>query len=417
MSSGTVIVNARVVTMGAGAGARRGVAMGDVGAIDGGGVVVRDGRVGFVGTSEEAEREGAGCERVDADGRVVLPGFVDAHTHLCWAGERLDEWEMKRRGATYLEILKSGGGIMSTVRSVRAASEDELFDGLMERLGAVLSWGTTAIEIKSGYGLDTENELKMLRAIARAREAWAGRVVATATIGHAIDAEGAGGRDAFIDRTVGETLDAVHAAFPGVAIDAYVEDGAWSLGEGVRLLERAMELGHPVRVHSDQFNDLGMTRWALEHGALSVDHLEATPPPLLEELAGSGTFGVMLPCSGFHVDGRYGDGRRFVDAGGALVLGTNWNPGSAPCGSVAEAIALGVRGCGVTAHEALCAVTRNGAALLGLDDGGRIEVGARGDLVMLRQRDERALGFEFGGSPVVGVWCGGERVFDGGVVR
>ena len=302
---------------------------------------------------------------------------------------------------------------MSTVRSVRAAGEEELVGGLLERLEAVLSWGTTAIEVKSGYGLDTETELKMLRAIARAGEIWPGSVVPTALIGHAIDAGGAGGREAFVDRTVGETLDAVHAEFPGVAIDAYIEDGSWTRGEGVRLFERAMELGHPVRVHSDQFNELGMTRWAHEHGALSVDHLEATSEDELGALASSGCFGVMLPCSGFHVDGRYADGRGFVDSGGALVLATNWNPGSAPCGSVPEAIALAVRGNGMTAAEGLCAATRNAAALLGLDGCGRIEAGARADIVMLRHRDERALGHDFGGDPALVVWCGGELVKDG----
>jgi len=411
MTATTVITNARVLTMGPGPGARRGAAMAELGVIDRGEVRVGGGAVVEVGGAGTVER---GDGRViDAGGRVVMPGFVDAHTHLCWAGERLDEWEMKRAGALYLDILKAGGGIMSTVRSVRSASEDELVAGLLDRLEAVLSWGTTAIEIKSGYGLDTGAELKMLRAITRAGEAWPGRVVPTALVGHAIDAEGAGGREAFVDRTVGETLDAVHAEFPGVAIDAYIEDGAWALEEGVCLFERAEELGHPLRVHSDQFNELGMTLWAHQHGALSVDHLEATSGDELGALARSGSFGVMLPCSGFHVDGRYAYGRAFVDAGGALVLATNWNPGSAPCGSVPQAIALAVRGNGVTAAEAICATTRNAAALLGFEDGGRIESGARADLVMLRHRDERALGHDFGGDPALMVWCGGELVKDG----
>ncbi len=405
MSDATLITNARVLAID-GNGARRGAEMSQLGAIDPGEVLIENGTIAGVGPAGSIDSGSSTV--IDARGRVVMPAFVDAHTHLCWAGDRLDEWEQKRAGATYLDILKAGGGIMSTVRSVRAASEDDLAERLFERLRAVLSWGTCAIEVKSGYGLDTESELKMLRAIRRAAASWPGRVVPTALLGHAIDPDV--DREGFIDRTVSETLPAVSEEFPGIAIDAYVEDGAWTVEEGTRLFETAMELGHPIRVHTDQFNELGMTRWAHEHGALTADHLEATSADELRALASSETFGVMLPCSGFHVDGRYADGRRFIEAGGKLVVATNWNPGSAPCGSVPMAIALAVRHNGVTAAEAITATTINAATLLGLGDAGRIAPGVRADVVMLRHRDERALGFEFGGNPVDAVWCGGDRV-------
>ena len=420
--SGIVIRNARVLTMApphSDPGARRGAAMAELGVVERADVVIEGDEITAVNALNEggaavgAAHVGRGPTReIDAAGRVLMPGFVDAHTHACWAGDRLDEWERKQRGATYLEILESGGGIMSTVRSVRAASEDELAARLSRRLGWMLREGTTAVEVKSGYGLSTRDELKMLRAIARAGEGWAGHVSPTACIGHALDPEV--DRETFVARTIGETLDAVHAEFPGIAVDAYCEKGAWSLEECVRLFERAMELGHPVRVHTDQFNALGMTEWAVQHGALSVDHLEATLPVELVRVAASETFGVMLPCSGFHVDGRYGDGRAFVDAGGKLVIATNCNPGSAPTSSIPFAIALATRHLGVTAAEAITACTVNGAALLGLSDRGRIARGMRADVVLLRHEDERQLGYEFGGSPVDVVVCGGAVVFEAG---
>jgi len=284
-----------------------------------------------------------------------------------------------------------------------------LFEGLIERLGWMLREGTTSVEVKSGYGLTTADELKMLRAIRRAGEAWAGHVTATACIGHAIDGEQAG----HVERTIEETLPGVHAEFPAIAIDAYCEEGAWSLDETVRLFEAAKTLGHPLRIHADQFNSLGMLREAVRLGAVSVDHLEATSATDLRLLAESETFGVMLPCSGFHVDGRYADGRGFLDAGGKLVIATNVNPGSAPCSSMPMAIALAVRNLGITAAEAICGCTANAAGLLGLQDRGRIEAGLRADLILLRVCDERELGHGFGGSPVDLVVCGGEVVGSG----
>jgi imidazolonepropionase len=351
-------------------------------------------------TSEPAD------DVVDARGRVLMPAFVDAHTHSIWAGDRLDEWEAKRRGASYLEILGRGGGILSTVRAVRAASEDSLVLELTERLERRLASGTTTIEVKSGYGLDTENELKLLRAIGRAAKGFAGTVVPTALLGHAIDPDVSG----FIDRVVTETLPAVHEAFPGVFVDAYCEQGSWSVADCRRLLERAVELGHPVRLHADQFHSLGGVALALELGARSVDHLEATSPEDLVRLAHSGTFGVMLPASGFHEDDRYANGRGFLDSGGKLALATNHNPGSSPTGSIPFVIALAVRKLGLSPKEAILATTAAPAALLGFSDRGHIAVGDRADLILLRHTDERLLAFELGGNPVDAVICAGKLV-------
>jgi imidazolonepropionase len=349
---------------------------------------------------------GPGDEEIDAAGRVVMPGFVDAHTHALWAGDRLDEFELRQRGASYLDILKAGGGILSTVRAVRAASPEALARNLRARLAVLLREGTTTVEVKSGYGLSTERELVMLRAIREAARAFPGTVVATALLGHAIDAD----IPDFVDRVVGEILPAVSAEFPGITVDAFCEQGAWSLADCRRLMERARELGHPLRLHADQFNALGGVDLAISLGARSVDHLEASSPADLERLARAGVTGVMLPASGFHTDGRYANARALLDAGGTVVLASNCNPGSSPTSSMPFVVALARRKLGLTNDEAIAAVTSRPAALLDLPDRGRLAPGMRADVLILRHRDERQLGYELGGNPVDVVICGGRVV-------
>jgi imidazolonepropionase len=270
----------------------------------------------------------------------------------------------------------------------------------------MLHEGTTSVEVKSGYGLSTEHELKMLRAIRDAAGSFAGSVVSTALLGHALDPEDPD----FVRRTVEETLPAIHAEFPGVAVDAYCEEGAWSLADCRRLLEAARELGHPLRLHADQFHSLGAVELGLELGFRSLDHLEATAPADLARLAKAGVFGVMLPAGGFHVDGRYANARAFLDAGGKLVLASNCNPGTSPTSSMPFVIALAVRHLGLSVDEAIVATTSRAAELLGLRERGSIAVGQRADLLMLRHRDERQLGHELGGDPTVHVVCGGELI-------
>jgi imidazolonepropionase len=359
---------------------------------------------------------------IEADGRVLMPGLIDCHTHACWAGDRVDEWSMRLGGAEYLDILKAGGGIMSTVRAVRATTEEGLIAQLRRRLAVMLAHGTTTVEVKSGYGLIQECELKMLRAIRRAVAPGTiperrvmeiptdgtpmPRVVATALLGHAIDPEVPG----FVERTISETLPAVHTTYPDISVDAFCEKGAWSLDDSLRLLRRAKELGHPVRIHADQFTSLGMVPEAVRLGALSIDHLEATSKADMDLLAKSDTFAVVLPCCGVHVDGRFANVRRFVSAGGLLSLATNYNPGSAPCPSMPMAIGLAVRYCGLSPSEAIAAATVNPATLLGFTDRGAIAPGLRADLLLLRHTDERMLAYEFGCDHVETVILGGRIV-------
>jgi imidazolonepropionase len=231
-------------------------------------------------------------------------------------------------------------------------------------------------------------------------------VVTTALLGHAIDPD----TPDFADLTINQTLPAIHTHFPNIPIDAFCETGAWSVADTARLLTQARALGHPIRVHADQFNDLGMTAHAVRLGAISVDHLEASSRQSLDALAPSDTFGVILPATGFHLDGRYANVRRLVSAGGLLALATNYNPGSAPCPSMPMAIALAVRHCGITPAEAIVASTINPATLLGLSDRGAIAPGQRADLILLKHTDERQLACEFGGNPVQEVVLAGRLV-------
>ncbi len=321
-----------------------------------------------------------------------MPTFVDCHTHACWAGDRFDEFERKLAGASYLELLAAGGGIMATVGAVRDAGEEALVQGLLVRLSRMAALGTGTVEIKSGYGLTTDDELKMLRAIHTASQGTEMSVTATFLGAHAIDPE----NPSFIEQTIRETLPAVVTEFPGITCDAYCETGAWSFNDTRRLFEEATELGCPLRVHADQFHSLGMTRLAVDLGAISVDHLEATTPKDLEYLAESDTIGVALPASGFHLDDRYAPARALVDAGGALALATNYNPGSAPTPSIPFVIALATRKLGLTPAEAIVATTVNAACVLKLQDElGSIEPGKRADLQLLDCFDERELAYEF----------------------
>lgn len=398
-----LIRNARILTLAGAAGPRRGAALGELGVIPRGDVRIAQGKIQAVGRDLPAA---AGAEVIEANGRVLMPGFVDCHTHACWAGDRLDEWEQKRRGVPYLEILRAGGGIHSTVRAVRAASEATLMQLLGERLANMLRGGTTTAEVKSGYGLSTEAELKMLRAIQSTPPPHQMSVVATALLGHAVEGDPA----TFFKHVIGETLPAVTQEFPGIAVDAFCEDGAWTREACVQLLRRAKELGHPLRIHTDQFHSFGMVVDAVALGARTVDHLEATTAEDFAALARSNAIGVILPGTGFHTDARFAPVRKFVDEGGALAIATNYNPGSSPTHSMPFALSLAVRHCGVSPAEAIAAGTVNAAAALGLNDRGTLEIGNRADLILLHHRDERMLVYEVGSNPVDLVICDGKVV-------
>ncbi len=296
---------------------------------------------------------------------------------------------------------------MTTVRAIRAATADTLAGGLRTRIARMTALGTTTVEVKSGYGLTTADELKMLHAIRVVSNATDLTVVPTFLGAHALDPD----NPSLVDQTIDDTLPAVVQEFPGITCDAYCEEGAWTLLDTRRLFEKASGLGCPLRVHADQFTSLGMTRLAVDMGAVSVDHLEATTRPDLEFLAASPTIGVALPACGFHLDDRYAPAREFVDAGGALALATNYNPGSAPTPSMAFVVALAVRKLGLSTAEAIAAVTVNAACVLGLQgEVGSIEPGKRADLQLMDFTDERELGYEFATAGPQLILCAGHVV-------
>ena len=382
---------------------RRGAALSELGIIARGDVLVSDGKIAAVGAELPVPPD---AEVIEADGRVLMPGFVDCHTHACWAGDRLDEWDKQLRGASPAELQKLGGGIHATVRAVREATRKQLAAGLRTRLDAMLAGGTTTVEVKSGYGITLEAELKMLHAIQRAAQEWPGTVVPTALLGGALDGDAA----LYTRMVVREMLPAVWHEFPGIAIDARCGEGAWPVEACVKLFERAGKHGLPLRLHADRFATTGMIPEALRLHARSVDGLEAATKEDLVALAASDTFGVMLPATAFHTGGRCMRAGAFVDSGGLIALASNYNPGTAPTHSMPFVLALAVRYGGLTLAEAITASTVNAAAVLGLTDRGMIEPGRRADLILLKHRDERQLAYELGGNPIEWVVSGGKRV-------
>jgi imidazolonepropionase len=407
-----LIRHARVLTLAAaGPGAspaaparpRRGLALSELGVIARGDVLIVEGKIAAVGTDLVGPPE---AEVIEANGRVLMPGFVDCQTHAGWAGERLEEWEQRLAGLPAAEIVKRGGGLFSTVRAVREATRKQLAAALSVRLERFLRNGTTTVEVKSGYGLVLEAELKMLHAIQRAAQDWPGTLVPTALLGNGVEGDVA----AHTRMVVREMLPAVWHEFPGIAVEACCEEGGWPVEACVRLLDRASKHGLPIRVQTDQFHSLGMIPEAIRMHARSVAHLESATKADLIALAASDTIGIVTPVTSFHTGARYARGGAFADSGGLIAVASDCGPANAPTYSMPLAIALAVRGCGLTVAEAITASTVNGAAALGLTDRGTIEPGRKADLILLRHRDERLLAFEVGENPVDVVVCGGKRI-------
>ena len=390
-----LLTNARLITLAGHTGPRRGTDMSDLGIIDNGWLIVEDDRISAIGSGTPPENVQPDAA-LDVEGRAVLPSWVNCHTHACWAGDRIDEWSQLLAGRSYLDILSSGGGIMNTVRAVREASVEALTANLLARIGRHRLLATGTLEVKSGYGLQTQAELKMLRAVHDASRMTDVLVTGTFLGAHAIDPDETG----FIDRMIDETLPAAAEEFPGIPCDAYLEQGAWTLKDTRRYLERAIDCGCPIRLHADQFNSLGGVPLAVELGSRSVDHLEASTQADLTLLGSSATVGVLLPITGYHLDQRWADGRTLIDAGGAVALATNDNPGSAPCPAMATALGMACRRCGLSPHEAITAGTWNAACVLGLqDEVGSLEPGKRANVQILDSPDERMVCWEVSPPP------------------
>lgn len=361
---------------------------------------VRAGRIAFVGPEAQlpAEaRESRGARIIDAEGGFVGPGFVDAHTHLVFGGERSREFELRNRGASYLEIAQAGGGISQTVRATRAADEATLVELARPRLRRLLEHGITTAEVKSGYGLSLESELKILRAIRTLNRLGPTRLVATLLCAHAVPEEMRERRADYLRLCEEEILPAVAREGLATFCDVFTERGAFDVEESRRLLQAARRHGLRPRLHADQLSSMGASRLGAELEAASADHLEQVSEVDIAALARAGVSAVLVPVSTLFLRVRpYAPGRKLWDGGVNVALGTNLNPGSAMSENVAVTLSLACLENGLTPAEAYWAFTRGAALALGLSDAGRIEVGDPADLVVFSCPSFRHLPYHLG---------------------
>ena len=364
-------------------------------------VACRDGRIVFAGPEREyreAVRLVEGGRELEAGGGTVLPGFVDAHTHLPFAGWRETEFDERLRGATYSEIAARGGGILSTVAATRAADRDELRKLVRSRLDDLLALGTTTVEAKSGYGLSPEAELKQLEALREAAEGHPLEVAPTFLGAHTVPQEFRDSREEYVTLLIEEMLPEVTDRGLAEYADAFVDANAFSLDEARRVLAAARELGLEVRLHADQLADDGSAALAAELGAASADHLEYASERGIEALARAGTCGVLLPAASFFLMcERKPPGRKLADAGVPVVVATDFNPGSCPAEFMGAAIWFACLTAGLTVDEAITAATLNAAHSLGRADRiGSIEPGKRANLVVHAMPNRYHLVYRFG---------------------
>jgi len=416
MTVDLIVYNAgQLVTCASGGEPKRGSGMQDVGIIENGALAVTNGVITAVGLSDDILRDHEPAETVDAARRVVCPGFVDPHTHIVFAGNRLNEFELKIKGAEYLEILAGGGGIISTVRQTREADLEELVDQTLARLDKMLAHGTTACEIKTGYGLDTETEMKMLRAIAMLDERHPIDIAATFLAAHAIPPEFVGDADGYTDLICREMLPRAWEWFEALPQDLFVarqffadvfcEKNAFSLEQTARVLKTARALGFKLKAHVDEFTNLGGSRLGIESGAVSIDHLDAISDEEIVLMAASDTIGIVTPAVNFNFgSAEFANARKLIDSGCAVALSTDYNPGSAPCPSQPMVMAIACRYQKLLPSEALNAATINAAFAMGIGDtAGSLEVGKQADILILDTDDYREVASEFGGNSVIKV--------------
>jgi imidazolonepropionase len=393
---------AELITVASPGGPRRGAAMRELGLIRDGALAIAQGQIVAIGTTAELqEMANDATQVIDASGKAVLPGFVDAHTHVVFAGNRLDEFERRLEGATYLEIMAAGGGIMSTVRATRAASEKQLAAESAARLRQMLAYGTTTAEAKSGYGLTTADELKMLRVIDSLNAAQPLELVATFLGAHALPAEYADRADEYLALVVDEMLPAVRArGEPLPFVDIFCDEGAFTPAQLERVLGAAQSLGFPLKAHLDEFAALGGTPAAAALGARSVDHLIASGDDDLAALRDHpATIATLMPATPFGLGlGRYAPARRMIDEYGlAVALGSDLNPGTCWCVAMPFAIALACRSMHMTPTEALVAATLNAAYAVGRGAHvGSLELGKQADVLILNVPDYRHLAYRIG---------------------
>jgi imidazolonepropionase len=411
-------------------GPQRGDRLGDLAIIADGALAISSGSIADLGPTDDLAAKHQAAQIVDAGGRVVMPGFVDPHTHVVFASDRANEFERRIAGATYMEIMNAGGGIMSTVRATRAATLDELIDQTRARLDRMLAHGTTTAEAKTGYGLETAAELKMLEVIQRLNAEHLIDLAPTFLGAHAIPAEYKGREDAYTELVINEMLPAVASRTPALRagasvphpascfVDVFCEDGAFTLAQTRRILEKAKELGFALKIHVDEFEPLGGTRLGVELGAVSVDHVVTTPPEEIDLLGKSSTIAVSLPGTPFGLAHRdYTPAQTILAAGGALAIATDLNPGTTWNESMQLIVALACRYLNLTQAQALAAATINAAHAIGRGGSiGSLEIGKQADVLIMDVIDYRSIGYRYGTNLVRNVIKRGQ-VVEAGFLR
>ncbi|PRY25461.1 imidazolonepropionase [Aliiruegeria haliotis] len=378
------------------------------GLIPNGAVSLEDGRIAWVGAEEDLPDALRELPQRDLGGRLVTPALIDCHTHVVHGGNRAAEFELRLRGASYEEVARAGGGIVSTVRATRAASEDDLVATALPRVDALIAEGLTTIEIKSGYGLDIDTELRMLRAARRIAAARPIRVRTSFLGAHAVPGDFDGNADDYIDQICIPALRAAHAEGLADAVDGFCEGIAFSPEQIERVFRSARELGLPPKLHAEQLSNLGGARLAARYGALSADHVEYTTEADAKAMADAGTVAVLLPGAFYTLrESRHPPVAAFRDHGVPMALATDCNPGSSPMTSLLLAMNMGCTLFRMTAEEALAGVTREAARALGLPDCGQIRAGLRADLAIWDVAQPAELAYRIGFNPLA------ERLFAG----
>jgi imidazolonepropionase len=367
---------------------------------------VQDGRFVWVGAEDSLPEEYRGWPHTDLGGRGVVPGIVDAHTHLVYGGNRLGEYLKRARGESYEAILAAGGGIHSTVRATAAASEEELYELAAGRAALFLAQGVTSLEVKSGYGLLPEAELKMLRVIRRLRETLPQRVFPT-LLAHVVP--GGWERERYVTMFTGELIPEVARSGLTEAVDVFCDQGAFTLEETRTILEAALSHGLKIKLHAEQIAHTGATKLAAEMGALAADHLEEATPEDWQALAQSGTVGTVLPGAAVILRKPFPNARAMWDVGVRVAIATDHNPGSSPLYSPWLGMQLTLSLGRLSAEEALIAHTENAALALGRTDLGRIEVGAQADFVVVDSPNALEPLYRWGDAPIHSVYIGGKH--------
>ncbi|MBM1631301.1 imidazolonepropionase [Sulfitobacter mediterraneus] len=394
-----MLCNARLATM---VGANYGL-------IDAGCVVLNGDLIAWAGPEAELPAEFSRAERHDMGGRLITPGLVDCHTHLVHGGNRAREFEMRLQGASYEEVARAGGGIVSTVGATRDADLDSLIASALPRLDAMIAEGVCTVEIKSGYGLDLETELRMLRAARALADLRPVHVVTSFLGAHAVPKDYAGRADTYIDEVCIPALRAAHAEGLVDAVDGFCEGIAFDTAQIARLFDVAQELGLPIKLHAEQLSHIGGTKLAADYGAISADHVEYANAADAKALAGAGTVAVLLPGAFYTVHETQAPPiAAFRAEGTKMALATDCNPGSSPLTSLLLTMNMGCTLFRLTPEEALRGVTLNGAKALGMTDRGEIATGQRADLCVWNIEHPAELAYRIGFNPLHSRIFGGQ---------